>query len=673
MAQVGVTEARLAEEQLPEWVREVIRTAPEELVGVCYGEYPDVELPREDTFPKLLARMAEARGSYTALREKEHGIWRRITWRELLTHVRNLALGLRALGFKQGDKITLIGDNRPEWMYTFLGAEAAGGIPFGVYQDNLAEQLLPLIRNSDSTWIYCEDQEQTDKVLSILDELPQVEKIIVEDWTGMWRYRDNPKLISLREIEDMGAKMAEREPGLFSDMISRQSKDDVACFVTSSGTTGVPKCVILTYENLLFMGSAMRKIVPMGPRDDYFSFLPFAWIGEIMMVFSCGLTAGFRINFYEEPETVWRDFREIGPTIMFGPPRIWRDIVSQIQVKIADSGRLRRALFEKALQLAYKRVDMEFRREPAPTFLKLSNWLAYWLIFRPILDKVGLKRIRHAYTGGAQVSVDDFKFLRAIGVNIKQIYGQTEISGISCLHRDGDVDPWTAGKPLPGTVIAITRNGEIISKSRAVMRGYYDRPDSQDVRNGWLYSADSGMVDSKGHLVVVDRMSDIIVLQDGTRVPPQHIENRLKFSPYIREACILDHGRPYVTAILNIHPENVGKWAEDNNIPYTGYVDLSQKPQVYELLADVVRRVNRDLPAGMRIRKFTILYKEFHPDDDEITRTRKLRRGLIRERYKPVIDALYSDAGEVSFLGEVRYEDGRRDTINVTMKIVQVE
>ena len=667
-----VAETRLEIDRLPQWVREQIRTAPVEITAVCYGEKPDVQIPEEDTFPKLLIKRAGEMRFRTALREKEHGIWRRITWSSFLHNVKTFSLGLKALGLEPGDRVTLIGDNRPEWMYTFLGVEAAGGIPFGVYQDNLPEQLIPLIRNSGSTWIYCEDQEQVDKVLSIIDEVPDVKKIIVEDWTGMWRYRDNPMLVSFREIQTRGEKLNRENPRAFEEMVNKQSKDDIACFVTSSGTTGTPKCVTLTYENLLFMGSAMRMVVPMSTQDDYFSFLPFAWIGEIMMVFSCGLTAGFRVNFYEEPETVWRDLREVGPTIMFGPPRIWRDIVSQIQVKIADSGYLRRRLYEKALSLGLKKVDTEFKGYNPPFLTKLSHKIMYWLVFRPILDKVGLKRLRHAYTGGAQVSVDDFRYLRALGVNIKQIYGQTEISGISCLHRDGDVDPWTSGKPLPGTVIAITKDGEIISKSRAVMKGYYDRPESQDVRNGWLFSGDFGMVDSKGHLICIDRMSDIIVLSNGTRVPPQHLENRLKFSPYIREAMILDHGRPYVTAILNIHPENVGKWAEDNNIPYTGYVDLSQKKEVYDLVEDIIKEVNKNLTQNMRIRKFTILYKEFHPDDDEITRTRKLRRRLIREKYKPVIDALYSDSGHVSFLGEVRYEDGRRDTINVTMYIREV-
>lgn len=660
-------------DQLPEWVKEALKTAPEEISGVCYGEDVKVELPPQDTFPKLLIKMAQTKGSQTALREKEYGIWQRITWKDFLENVKNFSLGLIALGFEKEDKITLIGDNRPEWMYTYLGTEAALGIPFGVYQDNLPEQLLPLIKNSESRWIYCEDQEQTDKILSIINEIPEVEKVIVEDWTGMWRYKENPKIVSFREVQELGKKLAQKEPGLFEENVNRQTRKNLACFVTSSGTTGTPKCVMLTYENMMYMGLAMQKVVPMGPNDDYFSFLPFAWIGEQMMSFSCGLTAGFRVNFYEEPETVWRDFREVGPTLMFGPPRIWRDIVAQIQVKIADSGWLRRKVFELALKAGYARVELEFKGMKIPLWLKLAKPLAYALAFRPVLDKVGLKRMKHAYTGGAQVSIDDFKFLRAMGVNIKQIYGQSEISGISCLHRDREVDPWTAGKPLPGTIIAVTKDGEIISKSPAVMVGYYDRPSEKAVTNGWLRSEDFGMVDAKGHLVCVDRMADIIILQDGTRVPPQHLENRLKFSPYIREAMVLDQGKPYVTAILNIHPENVGKWAEDHNVPYTGYVDLSQKPEVYDLMEKIVREVNKDLPDPMKIRKFTVLYKEFHADDDEMTRTRKLKRPVIRQRYKEVIDALYSDVGEISFLGEVTYEDGRRDRVKVRMKIRKVE
>ncbi len=661
-------------ENLPLWVKEALGSAPEEIETYIYGEDVEVEIPSAyDTFPKLLLRNSKEIGDKTALREKKHGIWQRITWKEYFENVKKFSLGLIALGFREDDKITLVGDNRPEWLYTYLGAEAAKGIPFGVYQDNLAEQLLPLIQNSGSRWIYCEDQEQTDKVLSILDELPEISKIIVKDWTGMWRYRGNPTLISVDEVMKLGEELDKQEPGLFEENLNSQNKNDVACFATSSGTTGVPKCVMLSYENMMFMGLALQKIVSMSIEEDYFSFLPLAWIGEQMMVFSCGLTTGFKVNFYEEPETVNNDLREIGPTIMFGPPRIWRDMLAEVQVKIADAGKLKRKIYNMAMKVGYSCVDREFKGQQIPAHMNFARKLAYYVVFRAILDKLGLKRIRHAFTGGAQVSVDDFRMLRAMGVNMKQIYGQTEISGISCLHRDGDVDPWTSGKPLPRTVIAITKNGEIISKSPAVMLGYYDRSYEDDVVNGWLYSGDMGMVDAKEHLVVVDRLADVITLQDGTLVSPQHLENRLKFSPYIREAMILDNGRPYVTTILNIHFENVAKWAEDNNIPFTGYMDLSQKPEVYDLLENVVREVNKNLQESMKIRKFISLYKEFDPDDEEMTRTRKLRRSLIRERYREVIEALYTDAEEIDFVGEIKYEDGTRDQVRVKMKIRRVE
>jgi long-chain acyl-CoA synthetase len=656
----------------PSWVTEYLKDVPEEIDAYIYGEDYEVVIPEADTFPKLLLKNAREKGDKTALREKYYGIWKRITWQEYLENVKNIALGLMALGFEEDDKITLIGDNRPEWIYTYLGVESIKGIPFGVYQDNLPEQLLPLINNSDSRWIYCEDQEQTDKVLSIVEDLPEVEKIIVEDWTGMWRYKDNPKLISLEDVMKLGQEMSKKEPGLFEEKVDSTKREDIAAFVTSSGTTGIPKCVMLTYENMLFMGQAMQKVVSMSDRDEYFSFLPLAWMGEQMMVFSCALTVGFRVNFYEEPETVMRDFRELGPTIMFGPPRIWRDMLAEVQVKIADAGKIKQKAFNLAMKIGYECAEKEFKRERIPFQLSLARKLAYYFVFRPILDKLGLKRMRHAFTGGAQVSIDDFRMLRAMGVNIKQIYGQTEIAGISCLHRDGDVDPLTSGKPLPRTVIAITKKGEIISKSPAVMVGYYDR-ETKDVVNGWLYSGDMGMIDGKGHLVVIDRLADVIRLEDGTLVAPQHLENRLKFSPYVREAMILDDGKPYVTAIINIHFENLAKWAEDHNIPFTGYVDLSQKDEVYDLLEGVVREVNKNLDERMRIRKFLSLYKEFHPDDDEMTRTRKLRRNVIRERYKPIIDALYSDAEEVDFTGEIRYEDGTVDTVRVKMKIRRVE
>jgi len=661
----------------PDWVKEYLKDVPEEITAVTWGEDIEIEFPEEDTFPKLLIKQAKVRGNDTALREKEFGIWQTITYKQFLDNVKKFSLGLISLGFEEGDKLVLIGDNRPEWMYTYLGTESALGIPLGLYQDNLPEQLLPLINNSKARWIYCEDQEQTDKIIRILDQLGEVEKIIVEDWTGMWRYREDPrlkdKLVSFREVQRLGEELLKKKPNLFEENVNSQNKKDLACFVTSSGTTGIPKLVMLRYESMLFMGLGMQKVVPMGPKDDYYSFLPFAWIGEQMMAFSCGLTAGFRINFYEEPETVWRDFREVGPTIMFAAPRIWRDIVAHIQVKIADTGWLRRKIFESCMKIGYKKVDLEFKGQPIPILLKFAHKLAYWFVFRWVLDKVGLKRMRHCFTGGAQVSIDDFRFLRAMGVNIKQIYGQSEIAGISVLHRDDEVDPWTAGKPLPRTVVAITKSGEIISKSPAVMSGYYDRPHSKDVVNGWLYSGDYGMVNEKGHLICVDRMDHMITLTDGTKVAPQHIENMLKFSPYVREAWVLDDGRPYLCAILNIHPENVGKWAEDHNVPYTGYVDLSQKPEVIDLLEGIVRSVNERLPENMRIKKFMSLYKEFHADDDELTRTRKLRRDFLRKKYKPLIEALYSDAREVEFLGEVTYEDGTRDRVKIKMEIRWIE
>jgi long-chain acyl-CoA synthetase len=379
---------------LPSWVKEALESVPEEIESYTYGEDIKVEIPDDDTFPKLLIRWAKVAGDRTALREKERGIWQRITWREYLEKVKNVSLGLISLGFQEGDKITLIGDNRPEWVYTYLGAEAAKGIPFGVYQDNLPEHLSPLINNSDSTWIYCEDQEQTDKVLSIIEEIPEVEKIIVEDWTGMWRYRDNERLISLEEVMELGKALDKKEPGLFEDNVYSADRNDIATFATSSGTTGVPKCVILTYENMIYMGLAMQKVVEMGPEDDYFSFLPFAWIGEQMMAFSCALTAGFRVNFYEEPETVGVDMREVGPTIMFGPPRIWRDINAEVQVKIGDSYWIQKKFFEWAMKVGNKKVELEFSRQEIPLYLRLANRLAYIFVFRSILDKLGLKRIK---------------------------------------------------------------------------------------------------------------------------------------------------------------------------------------------------------------------------------------------------------------------------------------
>ncbi len=624
-----------------------------------------------DTFPKRLVHNAERFGERVAFREKEFGIWQEITWREYLEHVQACAGGLLALGMRRGEVIVLIGDNRPELYYVAMGAQSIGGISCGMYQDTLAEQLAELIDFADARFVFCEDQEQVDKILSQEGRLPKVERIIVEDWRGMWRYR-HPKLLSFHDLEAMGRDLLRREPDRFLSEVAKGRGDDVAIFCLTSGTTSLPKLAMLSHRNLLAQGENFLAVEPrISPQDEFVSFLPFAWIGEQMISYTLHQIVGFTVNFPEEPETVQRDFREIGPHFMFAPARIYEQIHSAVTVRMLDAGWVRRRIYEAAMRIAGRVVDLEAAARPVPWWLRLLWRVAYWTCYRPLLDKVGLVRMRVAWNGGASLGPDYFRFFRGLGLNLKQIYGQTEIAGISCVHRDGQVRFWTMGSPIANTEIRVTEGGEIISRSPSVFLGYYKNPEAtaRALRDGWLYSGDTGALDPSGDVILFDRADDMLTLADGSRVPPRVVEDMLKFTPYIAQAMVLGEGRPYLAAILNIDFQNVGKWAEDRGIPYTSYMDLSQRPEVLGLLEQLVRETNARLQPGWRVRAFVSLYKEFHPDDDELTRTRKLRRRHILNRYRDLVEAIYAGAERFQTTVTVRYEDGREATLHPVMEI----
>ncbi len=628
----------------------------------------------EDTLPKLLVANARKFGSKTALREKEYGIWQTLSWEEYLDRVRKFSLGLISLGLQPGDKVAIIGDNRPEWVIAELATQAAGGISMGIYQDSIADEVQYLVDFSDARFVVAEDQEQVDKLLEVWDRLPKVEKIIYYDPRGLRNYTE-PFLLYFPEVEALGERYARGHPDLFMRNVEKTRPDQIAIFSTTSGTTGKPKLAMLTHSNLISMGRNLMKVDPMYPDDEYLSFLPLAWIGEQMMTISCGMVVGFTVNFPEEPETVRENLREIGPQVMFSPPRIWESLVSEVQVKIEDTTPLKRKIFEWAMNVGYQMADLRFEKKAPPRSLRWKYRLADWLVFTPIKDKLGLRRMRRCYTGGAALGPDVFRFFHALGVNLKQIYGQTEISGISVLHRDGDIKFQTVGLPLPETEVRIADNGEILSRSPAVFVGYYKNPEAtaETLKDGWLHSGDAGYFDEDGHLVVIDRAKDVMTLHDGTKFSPQFIENKLKFSPYIREAVVFGGDWPFVTAMINIDYENVGKWAEKRQIPYTTYTDLSQKPEVYALIREHVKRANADLPPAARIRRFLLLHKELHADDAELTRTRKVRRRFIAQRYADLVSALYSDSDTVQVETTITYQDGRTATIKTHLRIETVE
>ncbi len=628
----------------------------------------------DDTFPRLLARNARAMGGRVALREKEFGIWQSFTWREYHDHVRDLSLGFVALGLGRGDKVAIIGDNRPEWVWSELAAQAAGAASVGIYQDSNLAEVAYVIDHCDASIVVAEDQEQVDKVLDMLERLPKVRHVLYTDPRGLRKY-EHPALLSIEAGEEKGRALARERPGLVEENVARGSVDDLAIVSYTSGTTGFPKGAMLSFRNLLGMALNLHEVDPKRPDDEFVSFLPLAWIGEQMMSVSTALAVGFTVNFPEEPETVTENIREIGPHVMFAPPRVWESLASTVQVKIMDTTPFKRFVFERCMPVGKRVADLRFEGKPVPLGLRVLYRLAHVALFRALKDRLGFTNIRSASTGGAALGPDVFRFFHAMGVPLKQIYGQTEIAGISCIHREGDIAFHTVGRPIPETEVRISSDGEILSRSPSVFLGYYknEAATRDAVEDGWLRSGDAGYLAENGHLVVIDRLKDVMRLADGARFSPQFVENRLKFSPFVKEAVVVGKDRPYLTAMLCIDMGVVGKWAERNRLSYTTYTDLSSKKEVYDLVQREVDAVNETLPAAARIAKFVLLYKELDADDEELTRTRKVRRVFVEERYRDVIAALYGDAAEVPVDTVIKFQDGKTSRIRTTLLVRQLE
>jgi long-chain acyl-CoA synthetase len=627
------------------------------------------------TLPQLLAaRAGSPAGRRTALRYKDRGIWQEFTWADYQVHARAFGLGLLALGLQPGEKVAILSDNRPEWLYAEMGTLAVGGIVVGVYQDAIAREIGQVIDHADATYVVAEDQEQLDKVLEVRGELPKVRRIITIDPKGMHRVHE-PGVLPFPEVEDLGRRLDAEQPGRFVGLLGDGKPEDIANIVYTSGTTGSPKGAMLTHRNLINMAVTFTEVDPVQADDQLFSYLPMPWIGEIAMAIATALTFGLTVNFPEEVETTHADGREIGPTMLFGPPRLWEALTSQVQVKIMDTTPFKRAVFQLAMRWGYRVADKRLSRQPVTLADRCLHRLGHLLAFRAVLDDMAMLRIRHAYTGGAALGPDTFRFLRALGLNIKQLYGQTEIAGYSCVHRDDDVRFETVGRPTPGVELKLSPNGEILERSDSVFLGYYKDPQAtrEALEDGWLHTGDAGSLTEEGHLVVIDRLADVMRLADGTLFSPQFIENKLKFSPFIREAVVVGHGRPYVTAIVNIEMPVVGKWAEDRQIAYTTYTDLSQKAAVYTLVAGEIREANATLPAPARIRRFVLLYKELDADDGELTRTRKVRRRVIAERYTDLIEAMYSGRRDrVPVRATITYQDGTTAVVETGVRVEEV-
>jgi long-chain acyl-CoA synthetase len=628
-----------------------------------------------ETLPRLLLRDAQRLGQRkAAMREKDRGIWQTYSWAEALTQVKAFALGLAALGFQRGDKLALIGDNRPRLYWALSAAQCLGGVPVPLYQDAIAREIQFVLDHSDSSMVVAEDQEQVDKILELHDGLPKLTHIIYDNPKGLRHYR-HPMLLSFTQVQELGRQFERDHPGYFETQIDAGAEEDVALICYTSGTTGSPKGVMLSHRNLIATAHNLLRVDRYDEHDEIMAYLPMAWVGDTVLSVVMAQVTGLCVNCPERPETVRQDMKEIGPTVLIAPPRIWENMLSQVQVMIDDSTFLKRQLYHRFSPIAEKVATLRMKKAAVPWHLRVLYGLGNVLVYAPIRDRLGLRRIRYAYTGGAALGPETFLFFRGLGVNLKQVYGQTEIASISCMHRDDDVKLETVGTPIPQTDIAITEAGEIISRNPGVFLGYYKNPQAtaEVLKDGWLYSGDTGLIDEDGHLVFFDRSRDMAQLNDGTRFAPTYIENKLKFSPYIREAVAVGQDRPHVAAMLNIDFEVVGKWAEKCGIPYTSYTDLSRKHEVYDLIYKEVMRVNAGLPAATRIQKYVLLHKELDPDDEEMTRTRKVRRRYIAQKYADIIDAFYEEKPEVKVKTVITYQDGRQAEIEYTLPIRTVE
>ncbi len=630
-----------------------------------------IEITEDLTIPKLFYRQATKYGKdRVAMREKEFGIWLPITWQDYLENVKYLALGLISIGLEEGDKVSMIGDNRPEGLWAEMATLCARGIGVWLFQDCLIDEVKYIIDHSDTKFLFGEGQEEVDKAISIFNECSRLKKIIWDDPKGMRNYNED-YLISLKEVQQLGRELDKEKPQLFEELINKGKGEEVALLFYTSGTTALPKGALLSHHNMLTMGQHLMAVDPCLDSDDYVSYLPFAWIGEQMMSISCGLQIGYTLNFPEEPETAQENIREIGPHVMFAPPRMYEQMTRSVQVKYLDSTWIKRKFYEFSTYVGYKVANLKFDKKPVRWYWKVLEWLASISVQKKLKDHLGLSRVRNAYTGGAAMGPDHFRFFHALGVNLKQIYGQTEVAGISVVHRNDDIKFDTVGHPIPGTEVRIAEDGEILTRSPSVFLGYYKNPEAtkKTLIDGWLYSGDKGFIDDDGHLVVFDRTKDVFTLKDGKPFAPQYLETRLKFSPYIRDSWVIGDKKDYISAVLCIDYSVVGKWADEKKLNYTSYQELSQMPEVYDLVEKQIRMANKDLPEVAKVVRFTNLYKELDADDDELTRTRKLRRGFVEKRYEDIVSALYSDKDVVHIDTTIKYEDGREARIITDMQI----
>ncbi len=595
-----------------------------------------------DTIPKLFARNRKLYAERVALREKDLGIWQRITWNEYWDHVCHFALGLRQLGFRRGDKLSILGDNCREWLYADLATQCSSAVTVGIYPTDVASQVKYILENSESSFIVVKDQEQMDKVLDVRAQLPLLKKIIVVDMKGLRRYRE-PMLISFRDVEAMGEELHKQQPGVFEEMVNSTEAQDIAIIVYTSGTTGQPKGAMISQRNVIAMIRGLSQVLDFRPTDSFVSALPLCHIAERMFSLIFPIWAGCTVNFAESIATLQDDLNEISPTAFLNVPRIWEKMHSNIMIRIQDSIFFKRWIFHAMLPVGFRVAEMKLKHDTIPLHWKILYGLAYLLLFRPLRNSLGLLEARIFVSGAAPLSPDLMRFYHTIGVPVRECYAMTEMSGISFMPRHGEIKIGGVGKPIPGVELKLADDGEIFQRGESVFEGYYGNPQAtrEAIIDGWLHTGDVGELDEDGSLRITDRKKDIIITAGGKNVAPSEIENSLKFSPYIKEAIVIGDRRKFLSCLIQIELENVSHWAQNNRIAYTNYKSLATHPEVRKLIQAEVDKTNDNFARVERIRKFVILDKELDQDDEELTATMKVKRASIEKKYRQLIDSIY--------------------------------
>ena len=629
------------------------------------------------TFPRLLEKHAETRGNRPAMREKDLGIWQTTSWSQVRAEVEAIAGGLAALGFKRGDCLAVIGDNRPRLYWSMMAAQCLGGVPVPLYQDAVAQEMVYVLQDADVRHAIVEDQEQIDKLLSLMPECPSLSRLVYDDPRGLRNY-SQPALMAYGQLTAVGRDFNTKHPDYFRAEIAAGNSDDIAVMLYTSGTTGKPKGVSHTHAALIQTANVLVEFDGITENDDLLCYLPMAWVGDFLYSYGQSYVTGLCLNCPESTDTVMECLREIGPTYYFAPPRVYENILTQVMIRIEDATPLKRRMFHYFMDVA-RRVGIRVLdgKNDISLIDRLLYGLGELLVYGPMKNVLGLSRIRVAYSGGEAIGPDLFNFYRSMGVNLKQLYGMTETCVTVCMQKSGDVKLGTVGAPMPGVEVRIAESGEVLVRSKGMMKEYHRQPEaSKNVVNaeGFFLTGDAGFFDADGHLIIIDRAKDVGRLADGSLFAPKYIENKLKFFPYIKEAVAFGDGRDQVTAMINIDAAALGDWAERRNLGYSGYADLAAKPEVYALIAECIGKVNVDLAADPKLAtsqmtRFVILHKELDADDGELTRTRKVRRNIIAEKYAVIVDALFSTVEHCEIEATMKFEDGRSGVVRADLRI----